>query len=74
MAFFAEGVFTDADEVEGLAIAFDKLGLVVEGVDMAGSAGHEEEDDALGPSGKDGRFWGEGGGLCALTEEGGEGE
>lgn len=56
LGLFSEGVFADADEVEGLAVAFDELGFVVEGIDMAGAAGHEEEDDSLGLSGKDGRF------------------
>jgi hypothetical protein len=38
-----------------LSVAFDEFGFVVEGVDMAGAAGHEEEDDSFGLSGKDGR-------------------
>ena len=30
-------------------MVLDKLGLVVEGIDVAGATGHENEDDALGP-------------------------
>lgn len=73
LAFLPKGLLSDADEVEGLAIAFDELGFVVEGIDMAGTAGHEEKDDALGLPWKDGRFWGEGvvvGGGVAAEERG----
>lgn len=56
LALFSEGVFADADEVEGLSVAFDEFGFVVEGIDMAGAPGHEEEDDALSTAGKDGKF------------------
>jgi hypothetical protein len=30
LGFFTEGVFADANEIEGLSVAFDKLWLVVE--------------------------------------------
>ena len=40
-----------AERLDGdrLAVELVELGLVVEGVDLAGTAVHEEEDDALGP-------------------------
>jgi hypothetical protein len=50
--FFSEGGFTDADKVEALAVTFDEIRFVVEAVDMAGTAGHEQEDDALGAGGE----------------------
>jgi hypothetical protein len=56
LTFFPEGGLANANKVEGLAIALDELGLVVEGVDMGRSAGHEEEDDAFGFCGKYGSF------------------
>ena len=34
--------------IELLAVALDQLRLVVEGIDLAGGAGHEELHDALG--------------------------
>jgi hypothetical protein len=69
LALFSESLFADADEVEGLAVAFDEFGFVVEGIDMAGAAGHEEKDNALGAAGKYGRFWREGIFLGSLSEE-----
>ena len=52
LALLPEGGFANAHEVVALAIAFDELGFVVEAVDVAGPAGHEKEDDALGAGGK----------------------
>ena len=72
LALFSKGVFADADEVEGLSVAFDEFGFVVEGIDMAGAPGHEEEDDALGAAGKDGKFRRELIILGGLAKEGGE--
>ena len=72
LALFSEGVFADADEVEGLSVAFDEFGFVVEGIDMAGAARHEEEDDALGAAGKDGKLRRERIVLRGLPKEGGE--
>jgi hypothetical protein len=57
LAFFSEGGFADANKVEGLAVPFDELGFVIEGIDVRGATGHEEEDDTLGPGRKDGRLW-----------------
>ena len=72
LALFAEGVFANADEVVALAIAFDELGFVIEAVDMAGTAGHEEEDDSFGSAGEGGRLGRERIGLGGLAQEGGK--
>jgi hypothetical protein len=50
LGFFAEGVFADTHEIERLSIAFDKLGLVVEGVDMGGPSSHKKKDDPFSAS------------------------
>ena len=50
LGFFAEGVFADTHEIERLSVAFDKLGLVVEGVNMGGPSSHEEKDDPFSAS------------------------
>ena len=48
LALLAEGCGADADEVDVLAVLGDQFGLVVEGVDVARSASHEDEDYAFG--------------------------
>ena len=50
LGFFAEGVFADTHEIERLPVAFDKLGLVIEGVNMRGPSSHEEKDDPFSAS------------------------
>ena len=55
LALFAEGCGADADEVDVLAVHGNEFGLVVEGVDVTGTARHEDEDHALGS------LWNEGG-------------
>ena len=72
LALFSEGGFTDADKVEALTVTFNEIRFVVEAVDMAGTAGHEQEDDALGAGGEKRRLWSEGvrGALRGAGEHG----
>src|SRR5262245_37896265 len=66
-----------AAEGGGLAVAFNKLGLVVEEVDVRRAAAHGEEDDALRPSGEMRRARGEAALRSrsrGLLSQGGEGE
>ena len=48
LALLAEGCGADADEVDVLAVLGDQFRFVVEGVNVAGTARHEDEDYALG--------------------------
>ncbi len=57
LALFAEGCGADADKVDVLAVHGDEFGFVVEGIDVAGPACHEDKDYAFGS------LWDEGG-LC----------
>ena len=73
------GVGEDAGVVEGhlLAVVFCEAGFVVEGIDLADSALHEEEDDAPGSGEKMRGFGSEGVlrfGLGSFGGEAGEGE
>ncbi len=44
----AEGSGAHPDEIDILLVLGKELGLVVERVDVAGTTGHENEDDPLG--------------------------
>ena len=57
LALFAKGACSYSDKVEIFPVPRDQFGLVIEGVDVTGSARHEEEDNSLGPLRNEG-------GLC----------
>ena len=56
LALLSEGVFANANKVDGLAVPFDEFGLVIEGIDVGGATGHEKKNDSFGAGRKSGRF------------------
>ena len=60
LALFAEGCGADTYEINVLAVLGDQFGLVVESIDVTGSARHEDEDYALSSLRDEGGLGGQG--------------